>query len=114
VADELEHVLHQRLGIGARDQHVGGDFEFEIEEMGLAREVGDWLLLAGPAHQVAVGSQVLCTQRPLVVGVELDAGNFQDMRKKQFGRQPRRVDVFAGEESGRPLQDPPDRPRPAL
>lgn len=52
--DELNDIFHERFGIRARDQHVTGDVEFEVEEMGPAGEVGDRFVLGGSADQLAI------------------------------------------------------------
>lgn len=114
VADELEDVLHQRLGIGARDQDAGGDLEFEVEEVGAAGQIGDGLVLGGAADEFAVAGELAVLERALVVGVDLDARDGQDVRQEQLGRQTRGIDVLAGEEGGGPFQQPPDRPCSAV
>ena len=84
MADELNHIFHERFCIRPRNEHIARDVEFQAEEMGAAGEIGDRFLLGRTANQVAVDAQLSGVQRPLIIGIKLDSGNRQDVRQKQF------------------------------
>ena len=113
VARELDDVFHECFGVGSRDEHVPGDFEFEVEEVGAAGEVGDGFVFGGALDEGAECGELLFGQDAFVIGVQFDARDVEHVREEQFRGETRAVYLFACEKRRGPFQQPPDRPWPA-
>src|SRR4029450_10287084 len=79
VARQLKYVFNQSLGVGSRNQHRGGNLELEVEKVRPPRQIRDRLMLAGPLDERAIRRQFLLRQRPLVIGVKLEAWDAKDV-----------------------------------
>jgi hypothetical protein len=109
-ADGLDDVFDEGFGVGAGDQGVAGDLELEVEEMGLAGEVGDRFVLGGALDEVAEAGAIGVGEGVLVVGVELDAGAVEDVGEEELGGQAGGGGARAGVDAAGPLQRLTDRP----
>ena len=105
--------LHQHLGLGARHQHPRAHLELQAAERAPAGEVGQRLAAAAAADQVAGAIELGRRQRPLRVGVELDALDPEGVREQQVGVEARRGGPPLGQVGRAAPQDLPDAEGPA-
>ena len=101
----LDDEFDEGFGVGAGDEDVAGDGEFEGEEPGFSDEVGDGDVVAAAGDEFAEGSELVFGEDGFVLGVQGHAGAFEDVGEEQFGGEAGFVDAFAGEEILGPFEE---------
>ena len=111
--DDREAPLDDDLRLGPRHQRAGVRPQRQPPEAPLAEHIGERLAGASAAEQLAHLRQLLLAERPVELGVQLDARQPERVREQELGVDARRVDPLVGEEVGRAAEDLPEGHTPA-
>ena len=83
-------LLHQRLGVGPRHEHVGRDRKRPPVELAGPGDVRHRFALPAPPDQLADRGQLLLVERPVELQVQVDAAQPERLRAEQLGVEARR------------------------
>jgi len=107
----MQHVLDDRLGRRARDQHAPVDAEGQREEPPLAHEVLHRLVPERAADQGAEPLALVVARRAIGLRVERQPLAPQHVGEQQLREQARRVQALLPERARHPVEQPARRPR---